>query len=67
MILTGGHTPIPSNDVWVSEGGLEWRFVGNALWAGRTWHASVVFNGRLLISGGSPLKNDAWRLDVSFP
>ncbi len=65
MILTGGHTPIPSNDVWVSEDGLKWRLVGNAPWPSRAWHASAVLNGYLLISGGSPLTNDVWRLDVS--
>ena len=60
MVLCGGFTPRPDNDVWVSENGDQWYRVGYAPWGGRGYHSSVVFGGELLVMGGSPLRNDVW-------
>ncbi|CAM9200573.1 unnamed protein product, partial [Sphacelaria rigidula] len=60
MVLTGGYTPDPDNDVWITEDGSCWNFTGNANWTGRGWHESAVFMNRLFIIGGSPLSNDVW-------
>ncbi|CAM9139251.1 unnamed protein product [Ectocarpus fasciculatus] len=64
MVLAGGYTPDPDNDVWVTEDGNDWRFAGNANWTGRGWHESSVFLDRLFIIGGSPLTNDVWAGDI---
>jgi hypothetical protein len=63
MVLSGGFTPEPHNDVWVSPDGSEWRFAGYAPWSGRAWHASAVFAGKLVVTGGTPLSNDVWVMD----
>lgn len=60
MVLAGGYTPRPDNDVWISEDGLGWHRVGYAPWAGRGHHATAVFRDRLLVMGGSPLNNEVW-------
>lgn len=60
MVLCGGFTPRPDNDVWISEDGEGWYRVGYAPWAGRGYHATAIFHDRLLIMGGSPLTNDIW-------
>ncbi|CAM9406465.1 unnamed protein product [Chrysoparadoxa australica] len=60
MVMTGGFTPDPNNDVWVTEDGRDWRFAQNAPWEKRAWHADAVFNRKLLIMGGTPLINDVW-------
>ncbi|CAN0381340.1 unnamed protein product, partial [Hapterophycus canaliculatus] len=64
MVLAGGYTPDPDNDVWVTEDGNDWRFAGNANWTGRGWHESSVFLDRLFVIGGSPLTNDVWAGDI---
>ena len=60
MVLLGGFSPNPSNDVWISKDGFDWRFVHYAPWAKRAWHATSVYKGKLYIIGGSPLTNDVW-------
>ena len=39
MVLLGGFTPRPDNDVWVSKNGIAWYRVGYAPWTGRGYHA----------------------------
>ncbi|KAJ1451240.1 hypothetical protein M885DRAFT_468602 [Pelagophyceae sp. CCMP2097] len=65
MLLCGGFTPRPDDDVWVSEDGIDWRLVGRAPWSARGYHASAVFRGRVHIIGGSPLNNDVWAGNVT--
>ena len=60
MVLTGGDSPIPSNDVWISPDGEHWYFDGYAPWSERSHHASALFQGELWIIGGAPLSNDVW-------
>ena len=60
MILAGGDSPIPSNDVWISPDGESWFFDGYAPWSERSHHAATVFKGELWILGGAPLTNDVW-------
>jgi hypothetical protein len=67
MILTGGYTPEPLNDLWVTLDGFIWFFAGLAPWSPRGWHASTVFNGTLWIMGGSPLNNEVWQLTGVTP
>jgi len=62
MILLGGYTPAPSNDIWVSENGITWVYCGLAPWPPRAMHSTVVNNGTLYIMGGTPLLNDVWYL-----
>jgi hypothetical protein len=62
MILTGGYSPSPSNDVWVTEDGNNWIYTGLAPWSPRAWHASTVFQGKLWLMGGTPLNNEVWML-----
>lgn len=62
MVLAGGYSPSPSNDVWVSTDGRIWLYTGEAPWSPRAWHASIVFQNRLHIMGGSPLNNEVWVL-----
>lgn len=37
MVLAGGYSPSPSNDVWVSTDGQTWLYTGQAPWAPRGW------------------------------
>lgn len=60
MILAGGYSPLPSNDVWISADGKNWFFDGFAPWPGRAHHGAVVFEDKLYILGGTPLSNDVW-------
>jgi len=60
MVLAGGFSPLPSNDVWISQDGITWRFDGFAPWPKRAYHGAAIFQGKLWIMGGSPLSNDAW-------
>lgn len=60
MILLGGYSPLPSNDVWISADGKDWFFGGFAPWPERAHHGAAVFNGKLYIMGGTPLSNDVW-------
>ncbi|CAM9508515.1 unnamed protein product, partial [Phaeothamnion confervicola] len=60
MVLTGGYSPLPANDVWVTDDGVDWRFVGYGDWSARAWHASAVLDGRLYVMGGAPFTNDVW-------
>ncbi|NLV46257.1 MAG: hypothetical protein GXY07_17350 [Candidatus Hydrogenedentes bacterium] len=42
-----------ANDVWSSEDGINWtEETGNAGWAGRREHASVVYDGKIWVIGG---------------
>lgn len=65
MVLLGGFTPRPDNDVWMSKDGIRWFRVGYAPWTGRGYHATAVFRGRLYVMGGSPLTNDVWAGDFN--
>ena len=62
MILLGGYSPTPSNDIWVTENGITWIYCGLAPWPPRAMHSAVVNNGTLFVIGGSPLINDVWYL-----
>lgn len=62
MVLAGGYSSSPSNDVWVTEDGINWLYTGLAPWSPRAWHGAVVFNSSLYIMGGSPLNNEVWVL-----
>ena len=35
MVICGGFTPRPDNDVWVSKDGISWFLIGAAPWSGR--------------------------------
>ncbi|KAL7447194.1 hypothetical protein ACHAXM_011186 [Skeletonema potamos] len=60
MILAGGSSPIPSNDVWLTTDGSHWFFDGYADWPKRAYHSTAVFQGKIFILGGTPLSNDVW-------
>jgi len=60
MILTGGYSPVQSNDVWLSRDGTNWYFDGFATFPPRAYHATAVFQRKLWILGGTPLTNDIW-------
>ena len=60
MVLAGGYSPLPSNDVWISTDGKNWFFGGFAPWPERAHHGATVFNDKLYILGGTPLSNDVW-------
>ena len=60
MILIGGYSPEPSNDVWISTDGTNWAYDDEAPFTGRAWHATANFNGQLYVIGGAPLTNDVW-------
>lgn len=64
MILTGGYSPDPSNDVWISDTGKTWSFVDQPPpWTARAWHRTAIYQGKLWLMGGSPLTNDVWMLN----
>ena len=52
------------NDVWYSENGINWTEVKNIPWKPRWDHATVVFNGKIFLTGGMSLEkeifNDVW-------
>ena len=60
MVLMGGFSPLPSNDIWISIDGIGWHFDGYAAWPERAYHSTVVFRQQILVIGGSPLRNDVW-------
>ncbi len=60
MVLAGGNSPVPSNDVWLSTDGSHWYFDGYAEWPKRAYHSTAVFQGKLFILGGTPLSNNVW-------
>ena len=60
MVLVGGFSPLPSNDVWISRDGISWQFHGFAPWPKRAYHGATVFQDKLWILGGTPLSNDVW-------
>lgn len=60
MVLLGGYSPEPSNDVWVTTDGVTWAFDGYAPWVARGWHSTTIFKGELYVIGGAPLTNDIW-------
>ena len=62
MVLVGGYSPTPSNDVWFSEDGVTWVYGGLAPWSPRAWHAATVFQGKLWLTGGAPLNSEVWSL-----
>lgn len=48
------------NEVWSSPDGATWTIVeGDTLWAGRTRHASAVYNNRLWLAGGTLESGDS--------
>ena len=64
MVMTGGFSPEPSNDVWVTADGTTWSYVDlPPPWPARAMHQSAVYQGKLYIMGGSPLTNDVWMLN----
>ena len=60
MVLTGGFSPVESNDVWISRDGANWYFDGYAPFPPRAYHATAFFRNKLWILGGTPLTNDVW-------
>jgi hypothetical protein len=64
MVLLGGFTPDPMNDVWLTTNGTTWSYAGESPFSGRGWHSTVIFNGKLHVIGGSPLNNEVWRLET---
>ena len=60
MVLMGGFSPLPSNDIWISNDGIQWHFDGYAAWPERAYHTTAVFRQELIVIGGSPLRNDVW-------
>lgn len=64
MIMLGGFTPSPSNDIWITEDGNNWVFCGYAPWSPRAWHATTTFQGTLWLMGGTPLNNEVWKLEA---
>jgi hypothetical protein len=51
MVLIGGNSPMPSNDVWITRNGKYWNYDGKASFSARAYHASVVYNKKLYILG----------------
>ena len=55
-IMGGGSRnpkPVPTNDVWCSEDGVNWKQVtGAAGWAPRLWFSAVVYRDRMWVLGG---------------
>lgn len=62
MVLMGGYSPDPSNDIWVTEDGNNWIYCEHAAWSPRGWHGATLFKGMLWVTGGSPLNNEVWYL-----
>jgi len=62
MILMGGYSPKPSNDIWITEDGRHWVYCGYAPWSARAWHGTTIFHNNLFLMGGSPLNNEVWML-----
>lgn len=60
MVLCGGFTPMPDNDVWISKDGETWNLAGRAPWPQRGYHMTAIFHDKLFVMGGSPLTNDVW-------
>jgi hypothetical protein len=60
MVLTGGYSPVQSNDVWLSLDGINWFFDGYAPFPPRAYHTTAFFQKKLWILGGTPLTNDVW-------
>ena len=60
LVLTGGNSPMPSNDVWLSPDGSHWYFDSYADWPERAYHSTAVFQGKLFVLGGTPLSSDVW-------
>lgn len=69
--IFGGRTHIEgnesirkrANDIWRSEDGATWEFMGEAPWYGRNRHAGIVFNNRVWIMAGTGpdgYLNDVW-------
>ncbi len=55
-IMGGGHRnpkPIPTNDVWFSEDGVNWTLATkSAEWLPRMWFSAVVYRDRMWVIGG---------------
>lgn len=67
MVLLGGYSPEPSNDIWITTDGITWVFCGMAPWSARAWHSATMFSGSLWVMGGTPLNNEVWRLTGISP
>jgi len=66
MILMGGYSPSPSNDIWITEDGINWGIVDEPPpWSARAWHFTVTFKGKLWMMGGTPLNNEVWYLNAT--
>eukprot|EP01031_Cornospumella_fuschlensis_P042760 gene42760-52249_t len=63
MLLMGGFSPYPSNDMWVTEDGNNWIYCGLAPWTPRAWHGTVILQNKLYLMGGTPLNNEVWMLN----
>ncbi|KAF0696542.1 Aste57867_12735 [Aphanomyces stellatus] len=64
MVLMGGFSPIPANDIWYTQDGVTWTQVNYTVpWSPRGWHCAFVYNNYLWVAGGSPLNNQVWATD----
>jgi hypothetical protein len=68
MWLLGGSDYLCRNDVWYSSDGVKWTSATlNASWAPRRYHASVAYDGKIWVLGGTAPSapwpgyvNDVW-------
>ncbi|OQS04195.1 hypothetical protein THRCLA_03557, partial [Thraustotheca clavata] len=59
MVLMGGYTPMPANDIWYTIDGSTWTQVSYTIpWAPRGWHCAIALNKYFYVMGGSPLNNE---------
>ncbi|CAK4648071.1 hypothetical protein AeMF1_016943 [Aphanomyces euteiches] len=64
MVLMGGFSPIPANDIWYTKDGVSWTQVSYTVpWTSRGWHCAFAHNNKLWVAGGSPLNNEVWATD----
>jgi len=66
-LMGGGYHGYPMYNVWCSQDGANWMDAGIAGWAPRGSFASVTFDGKIWVLGGSGYsesKNDVWYAEV---
>ncbi|OQR83505.1 hypothetical protein ACHHYP_14614 [Achlya hypogyna] len=54
LVLLGGYSPTPANDIWYSLDGVTWTQVSYPVpWAPRGWHCAIALNGLFYVMGGT--------------
>lgn len=43
LVLMGGFSPLPSNDIWVSADSSHWMYCGEADWSPRAWLDTLLY------------------------